>query len=168
MSKTVAVLLEKDFQELEAWYPYLRLREAGFQTWFVGLGEKTYRGKNGYPATVDKNIQDVRVDDLDGVVIPGGWAPDHLRRSKAVLDLVKTLDQQKKLVAAICHAGWVIASAGIVKGKTVTSYDAIKDDLKNAGAEWVDKEVVVDGNLVTSRMPLDLPAFCREILKFLG
>lgn len=167
MSKTIVILLEKDFQDLEAWYPYLRLREEGFTTWFVGLGEKTYRGKNGYPATVDKNIEEVEAHSLAGLIIPGGWAPDHLRKSKKVLDLVKTLNEEKKLIGAICHAGWVIASAGIVKGRTVTSYEAIKDDLIHAGAEWVDKEVVADGNLITSRTPLDLPAFCREIIRFL-
>lgn len=165
----IAVLVEKFYQDLEVWYPYLRFREAGFETQFVGIGgAKNYTGKNGYPLTVDRDIKEIKADDLEGLVIPGGWAPDFLRQNSDVLGLVREMDKAKKPIGAICHAGWVIASAGIVKGRRLTSYVAIKDDLVNAGANWSDAEVVVDGNLVTSRTPMDLPAFCREILKLLG
>ncbi len=167
MSKPVriAVLIEDFYQDLEVWYPILRLREEGFEVVTVEPnGRKEYRGKNGYPIEVDKRIDDVKAKDFDGVVIPGGWAPDKLRLSKKILQFVKELFDDGKVVASICHGGWVLASAGICKGKTLTSYIAIKDDLTNAGAHFVDKEVVRDGNLITSRKPDDLPAFCREII----
>ena len=164
----IAILVEKFYQDLEVWYPYLRFREASFQTAFVGVGGvKNYTGKNGYPLTADKDIREVKGADLKGLIIPGGWAPDFLRQNDDVLGLVREMEKAKKPIGAICHAGWVIASAGIVKGRKVTSYVAIKDDLVNAGATWVDAEVVVDRNLVTSRTPMDLPAFCREMLKLL-
>ena len=161
----VAILIEDYYQDLEVWYPLLRLREEGFEV--VTLepnGRKEYKGKNGYPITVDKSIDQVRAQDFDGVVIPGGWAPDRLRLSKKILDFVKFLYDNGKIVASICHGAWVLASAGICKGKTLTSYIAIKDDLVHAGANFVDREVVRDGNLITSRKPDDLPAFCREII----
>lgn len=161
----VAILIEDFYQDLEVWYPLLRLKEEGFEV--VTLepnGRKDYLGKNGYPIEVDKKIDSVRAEDFDGVVIPGGWAPDKLRLSRKVLDFVKALHDSGKVVASICHGGWVLASAGICKGKTLTSYIAIKDDLVHAGAKFVDKEVVRDGNLITSRKPDDLPAFCRMII----
>ena len=161
----IAILIEENYQDLEVWYPLLRLREEGFEVVTVDpSGRKEYKGKNGYPITVDKSIDQVRAEDFDGVVIPGGWAPDRLRLSQKILDFVKKLHDDGKIVASICHGGWVLASAGICKGKTLTSYIAIKDDLVNAGAKFVDKEVVRDGNLITSRKPDDLPAFCREII----
>lgn len=163
----ISILVERFYQDLEVWYPYLRFREAGFDTQFVGVGGvKNYTGKNGYPLTADRDIQEIKAAELAALIIPGGWAPDFLRQNTDVLSLVREMDRAGKPIGAICHAGWVIASAGIVKGRRLTSYVAIKDDLMNAGAEWVDAEVVVDKNLVTSRMPMDLPAFCREILKF--
>lgn len=165
--KKVAVLLEDHYQVLEVWYPYLRLREEGIETVFVGTGKKQYASKEGYPAEEELNIKDARSDDFDGVVIPGGYAPDILRRNKQINDFVNALDKEKKLVAAICHAGWVLVSAGILKGRKATCFSAIKDDVINAGAQYLDKEVVVDGNLVTSRNPYDLPVFCREAIKFL-
>lgn len=161
----VAILIEDFYQDLEVWYPLLRLKEEGFEVVTVEPhGRKEYRGKNGYPIEVDKSIDQVKAKDFDGVVIPGGWAPDKLRLSKKILAFVRDLFSQGKIVASICHGGWVLASAEICKGKTLTSYMAIKDDLENAGAEFVDEEVVRDGNLITSRMPADLPAFCREII----
>lgn len=163
--KKVAVLVEDQYQVLEVWYPYLRLREEGIETVLVGTGKKEYKSKEGYPAEEELSIKDAKVSDFDAVVIPGGYAPDILRRHKEVLSFVREMSLQGKVVAAICHAGWVIASAGIVKGKKVTGFFAIKDDLINAGGQYVDKEVVVDGNLITSRTPFDLPAFCREIIK---
>jgi len=163
--KRIAVLAENNYQDLELWYPLLRLREEGAEVKVVGTGSAdTYTSKHGYPVPVDVSADEVSADDFDGVVVPGGYAPDLLRRYPAVLDLVRTLFEQGKVVAAICHAGWVLVSAGILKGRRVTSFFAIKDDLVNAGAEWVDQEVVRDGNLITSRVPSDLPAFCRTII----
>jgi protease I len=163
--KKAVILIADHYQDLEVWYPLLRLREAGWQVVTAGVeSKKNYVGKNGYPIVVDTSIDEIRADDFDAVVIPGGWAPDHIRRHPVALEIVSQMDASKKTVAAICHAGWVLVSANILKGRKCTSFSAIKDDLVNAGAEWVDKEVVVDGNLITSRKPDDLPAFCRAIL----
>ncbi len=162
----VAVLVEDNYQVLEVWYPYLRLREDGIETLLVGTGRKReYKSKEGYPAVEQLPIEKARVADFSGVVIPGGYAPDILRRYKEVNNFVREMYKKNKLVAAICHGGWVLVSAGIVKSKKVTGFYAIKDDLVNAGGKFIDKEVVVDGNLITSRKPFDLPAFCREILR---
>lgn len=163
--KKVAVLVENQYQVLEVWYPYFRLREAGFDTVLVGTGNKSYLSKEGYPAQEELEIQKIKADDFAAVVIPGGIAPDHLRRYKEVNDFVNQLYQKGKIVAAICHGGWVLVSAKILKGEKVTGFVAIKDDLINAGGKFIDAEVVVDGNLITSRNPYDLPAFCREIIK---
>ena len=163
--KKVAVLVEDHYQVLEVWYPYLRLREEGVETILVGTGKKEYKSKEGYPATEELSIEKASPDDFDAVVIPGGYAPDILRRYEEVNKFVREMLEKGKVVAAICHAGWVLVSAGILKGKTATCFSAIKDDLINAGAKYQDKEVVVDGNLITSRNPYDLPAFCREIIK---
>ncbi len=165
--KKVAVLAEDLYQEMELWVPYYRLKEEGADVKLVGPEKKTYKSKNGYPVTADVAAADVSAKDFDGVVIPGGYAPDMLRRHTAVLNLVRDAFAAGKPVAAICHAGWVPASAGILKGKTATCFFAIKDDVINAGAKYVDQEVVVDGNLITSRTPADLPAFCRELVKAL-
>ncbi len=162
--KKVAVLVEDNYQVLEVWYPYLRLREEGIQTVLVGTGKKAYKSKEGYPAEEEIPIKQANSDDFAGVVIPGGYAPDILRRYPEVNNFVKEIFEQGKVVAAICHAGWVLVSAGVLKGREATSFSAIKDDIINAGAKFLDKEVVVDGNLITSRNPYDLPAFCREIL----
>ena len=166
--KKIAVLIEDNYQVLEVWYPYLRLREEGFKTVYVGTGKKKeYDSKEGYPAAEELSIKEVRTSDFDGVVIPGGNAPDILRRYSAVNEFVKQMNEEGKLVAAICHAGSVLVSAAILEGRRATCFFAIKDDVVNAGAKFVDEEVVVDGNLITSRNPFDLPAFCREIIKFL-
>lgn len=163
--KKVAVLVEDQYQVLEAWYPYLRLREEGMDTIFVGTGKKEYKSKEGYPAVEELNIKGAKAEDFDAVVIPGGYAPDILRRNSQMNNFVSEMFKKGKVVAAICHAGWVLVSAGVLKGRKVTGFSAIKDDLINAGAEYLDREVVVDGNLITSRNPYDLPAFCREIIK---
>lgn len=163
--KKVAVLVEDNYQVLEVWYPYLRLREEGIQTVLAGTGKGTYKSKEGYPAQEELSIKKAKADDFDGVVIPGGYAPDILRMHTEINGFVRDMFKKGKLVAAICHAGWVLVSAGILKGRKATGFSAIKDDLVNAGAEFIDKEVVVDGNLITSRNPYDLPAFCREIVK---
>lgn len=168
MPSTVAVLVEQDYQDLEVWYPILRFREAGFHVVTVGTGtSETYKGKFGYPVKVDATAERVRAAELAAIVIPGGWAPDFLRRSRAVVDLVRDCDAKKRVIGSICHGGWVLCSAGVAKGRKLTSFSAIKDDLVNAGADWVDAEVVVDGNLVTSRKPDDLPAFCMAMLGLL-
>ena len=163
MTKNVLILAEDNFRDEELFYPLYRMREEGFNV-VVAARQSQVKGKFGMPVKADKNLSDCRAEDFDAVIIPGGYAPDKLRMYEEVLDLVKRMDESGKVVAAICHAGWVIASAGIIKGRKVTSYVAIKDDMTNAGAEWNDSEVVVDGNLITSRTPEDLPAFCREII----
>ena len=163
--KRIAILAEDNYQELELWYPLLRLREAGAKVRVIGTGSaETYGSKHGYPVTVDAAADEVRTEDFDAVVIPGGYAPDRMRRYPALLGFVREMDTQGKVVAAICHAGWVLVSAGILKGRRATCFFAIKDDLVNAGATYVDAEVVQDGNLITSRTPDDLPAFCRTII----
>jgi len=167
--KRIAMLAEADFEDLELWYPTIRMREAGAEVVIVGSGSSdTYLGKHGLPVEVDIHIDQARTEDFDAVIVPGGWAPDRLRRYPAVLAFVKGIDMTGKIVAAICHGGWVPASAGILKGKTMTCVVAIKDDVINAGAKYVDQAVVVDGNLITSRTPADLPDFCREIIKALS
>lgn len=164
----VAVLCEELYEDLELWYPVLRLREAGAEVKIVGpKSGETSKSKYGYPAKADVGMDDVRPADFDGVVVPGGYAPDRMRRHPAMLNFVRAMHDAGKPVAFICHAGWVPISAGIVRGRTVTSVSAIKDDLVNAGAKWIDQEVVIDGNLISSRTPADLPAFCRELVKSL-
>jgi protease I len=158
------VLAEDQYEELELWYPAFRLEEEGAEVIIAGTGAKEYRGKHGYPARAEADVRNLAAADFDAVIIPGGYAPDRLRRHEAVLSLVRDAFHQGKIVASICHAAWVPISAGIVKGKRATCYYSIRDDLKNAGADYVDTEVVRDGNLITSRQPADLPAFCREII----
>jgi len=163
--KHIAILAEDNYQELELWYPFLRMREAGAEVKVIGTGSaETYTSKHGYPVTVDASADDVEAADFDAIIVPGGYAPDLMRRYEAVLKLVREAHQQGKVVAAICHAGWVLISAGILKGCKVTCVSAIKDDVINAGATYVDQEVVQDGNVITSRVPTDLPAFCRTII----
>ena len=144
------------------------MREEDIETIFVGTGnKKQYLSKDGYPVQEELSIKDAKPSDFDGVIIPGGYAPDILRRFQEVNNFIKDMNREGKLIAAICHAGWVLVSAGILKGKKATCFYAIKDDIINAGAQFIDKEVVVDGNLITSRNPYDLPYFCKEIIKFL-
>jgi protease I len=167
--KRIAVLVADLYQEMEIWYPLLRFREGGAETVAVGAeAGKTYTSKKGYPVVADKSIAEVSARDFDAVVIPGGWAPDTLRQDERMLNFVREMDKAGKIVAAICHAGWVLCSANMLRGRKATCFQAIKDDVIHAGAQYVDEEVVVDGNLITSRMPTDLPAFCREIAKALG
>ncbi len=164
-SKRVAVLAENLYQELEVWYPLLRLKEEGADVVVVGTGSaKMYTSKFGYPLDVDKSASEVTAADFDGVVIPGGYAPDLMRRYPDMVKLVRDAALAGKVLASICHGGWMLASAKVLEGKTVTSFFAIKDDLVHAGANFVDKEVAVDGNIITSRKPEDLPAFMRAII----
>lgn len=163
--KRIAVLVEELYEDLELWYPVLRFREAGAEVKIVGpLANETYRSKHGYPAVAKVAAIQASAGDFDAVIIPGGYAPDRMRRHASMVAFVREMFDAGKLVAAICHAGWLPASAGILKGKRMTSFVAIRDDMVNAGAIWEDAEVVTDGNLVTSRTPDDLPAFCREII----
>jgi protease I len=152
------------YEDLELWYPKIRLEEEGAATTVAGLGEKTYPGKRGYPVTVDTSVDQVDAAAFDGLVIPGGFAPDQLRRSERVLQLTRDIYRAGKPVAFICHAGWVPISAKILKGKRATSVRAIKDDMENAGVRWEDSPVVIDGNLISSRTPADLPQFCRALI----
>jgi len=163
--KKVALLIEDMFNVFEFWYPYYRLKEAGVEVTVVGSGRTdVFAGKPATEFRADTSADQVSAADFDGVVIPGGYAPDMMRRFPAMVDFVRDLHAQGKPVAAICHAGWMLASAGVVAGKKMTSFFAVKDDMINAGAEWVDQEVVVDGNLITSRTPDDLPAFMKAVL----
>lgn len=165
----VAIFVEDIYEDLELWYPALRLREAGAGVTIIGpRAGDVYKGKAGYPARADLGMNEANPDEFDALVIPGGYAPDRMRRHPAMLNFVRAMHDAGKPVAFICHAGWVPISAGIVAGRTVTSFSAIKDDMVNAGARWVDQEVVVDGNLISSRTPSDLPAFCRELVRLLG
>ncbi len=163
--KRIAILAEANYEDLELWYPLLRMREAGAETFVVGTGTSTtYPSKYGYPVKVDAEADVVDAKQFDAIIIPGGWAPDRLRRYSSVLRLVKDADDQGKIIGAICHAASVLISAQILRGRTLTCVKAIKDDVINAGANYVDREVVRDGNLVTSRNPDDLPVFCRELV----
>lgn len=158
------VLVEQQYQEMEVWYPIYRLREAGCKVTIVGPeGGQNYPSKLGYPCKSDRSAKEVRAEDFDILVIPGGFAPDYLRRHESILKLVSTMAEQGKVVAAICHGPWVLCSTQALKGKKATCFFAIKDDVINAGADYVDAEVVRDGNLITSRKPDDLPAFLRAI-----
>lgn len=154
------------YEDLELWYPKLRLAEAGAHVTVAGPEmEQLYHGKHGYPCTSDAAIRDMEAEDFDGLVIPGGFMPDKLRRDEKVLELVRDFARAKKLVAAICHGGWIAISAGVYRGVRVTGSRGIKDDLVNAGAVWEDAPVVVDRNFVSSRQPDDLPDFCRAVIE---
>lgn len=169
LGKRVAILAEAMYQEMELWVPYYRMKEEGAEVKVVGAGgAKSYTSKHGYPVNVDVQAEDVSGVEFDAVIIPGGYAPDMMRRHAAMVKLVREANQAGNVVAAICHAGWMLCSADVLKGKTATCFFSIKDDLVHAGAKYVDQEVVVDGNLITSRRPDDLPAFCREIVRALG
>ena len=166
--KRIAILVDMYYQEMELWYPYYRFQEAGAECVLVGAeAGKTYASKVGYPATAQLSYDAVSAHNFDGVVIPGGYAPDHIRRHANANHFVKEMDSQGKLVASICHGPWVMCSAGILRNRRVTCFFAIKDDVINAGALYEDAEVVVDNNVVTSRKPEDLPAFCRAAIRVL-
>jgi protease I len=168
MPRTIVILVGPEYEDLEVWYPKLRLEEAGFEVKLAGLGEREYRGKHGYPCPVDGRVADFPAASLAGIVAPGGWAPDKLRRDAEVLRVVREVHADGKMVAAVCHGPWVLISAGIVGGRRLTSSIGIRDDLVNAGARWVDEPAVVDGNIVSARVPKDLPAFGAAMLRVLG
>lgn len=168
--KRIAILVDNLYQEMEVWYPLFRLQEAGATVVVVAAkAGETYTSKLGYPVKSQLSYDDAKAADFDGVVVPGGYAPDHIRRHPKANQFVKDIDAAGKLVASICHGPWVLCSAGgMLKGRKATSFFAIKDDVVNAGAHWVDAEVVVDRNLVTSRKPEDLPAFCKACIEVLA
>ena len=163
----VIILCEQDFQDAEVIYPYYRMKEAGHTVKLAGAGEKQYKGKYGYVLAMDGDIGRFKPDSFDAVIIPGGWAPDYLRRNSKMVDFVKKMNEKGRIVASICHGSSLLVSAGMLAGRTMTCFEAVKDDAIAAGAHYVDRDVVVDRNLITSRKPDDLPAFCRELLKAL-
>jgi protease I len=166
--RRVAVLAERMYHELELWYPLLRFREAGAEAVVVGPRVGEYASKLGYPVQAALASADARAEDFDAVVVPGGYCPDYLRRDGRLVGLVRDMANRGGVAAAICHGGWMLCSAGVLRGRRATSHAAIRDDLANAGARWEDAEVVVDGPVITSRGPDDLPAFCRAIAAALG
>jgi protease I len=166
-SKTVMAFLDDLYEDLELWYPKLRLEEAGYTMKCAAPEIKIYTGKHGYPAPSDLLLSDARSENFGGLLVPGGFMPDKLRRDPKVLSLTREFFEQGKLVAFICHGGWIPISANILKGRRVTGSRGIKDDLENAGGIWVDEAVVVDGNFISSRTPRDLAAFGAAMVKFL-
>jgi protease I len=167
-SQSVAYLLEDGFEDLEFHVPRMRLIEENANVTVVDTGRKeTYEGKHGLKAEPDRSSPEIDPDEYDAVVIPGGWAPDKLRRDKGVLDLVRTLYEDNRIVASICHAGWVPVSAGIIDGHRVTGSTGIKDDVENSGGSWVDKPAFRDDNLVFGRVVKDIPDFCRVLVETL-
>jgi protease I len=167
MNPRIACLVGPEYEDLEVWYPKLRLEEAGYDVPLVGIGAAEYRGKHGYPAPVDLHIEMLDTSTLAGIIAPGGWAPDKLRRIPAVLNAVRTVHAAGGMVATICHGPWILISAGIVRGRTLTSTVGIRDDVVNAGATWLDQPTVIDGNIVSARVPKDLPAFGVAMLEVL-
>jgi protease I len=167
--KRIAVLAENMYEDLELWYPAIRLREAGADVSIVGPSAGAiYKSKHGLEVKSDFSASEVTAAQFDAVVIPGGFAPDYMRRSEAMVEFVKDANDEGRVVAAICHAGSMLVSARVLKGKNVTCYKSIKDDVVNAGGKYVDRAVVRDGDLITSRVPDDLPAFCKEIISALS
>lgn len=164
----VAILVADQYQDQEVWYPYYRLKEAGARVVIVGPEQKTYQSKHGYDIAADLPIATAHSDEYDGVIIPGGFAPDFMRRDPQMVQFVRDAHHQGAVIAAICHGPWLLCSADILRGRTATCFFAIKDDVVNAGATYVDRDVVRDGNLVTSRTPDDLPAFMRVVLEALA
>jgi protease I len=169
-NKKVAIMLAEQYQVLEVWYPYYRLKEAGFDCDLVAAeANKDYPSKEGYPCRSTVAAKNAKSADYDCMIVPGGFAPDFMRRSEDMIKFANDMaGSAGKIIAAICHGAWLLCSTKILKGKTVTCFMAVRDDVKNAGANYVDEECVVDGNLITSRKPDDLPAFCRAVLKALG
>jgi len=168
MTEKIFLLIENEYRDEEIIYPYYRFKDAGYEVKVVGPEKgKQYRGKYGTFLESDLAVSEADPVDAAALIIPGGYAPDKMRINKDMVDLVKKMNLQQKVIGAICHGGWVLIEADIIKGKKVTGYISIATDLKNAGGEYLDKEVVVDGNIVTSRKPDDLPAFCMTILELI-
>ena len=166
--KYIGILVEQDYQDQEVWYPKYRLTEAEAEVVFVGpKAGQTIPSKFGYPAVMDMSVEAALDSEFDGLVIPGGWAPDFMRRDPNFARLVRNVHNKGGIIASICHGGWMLVSADILRGRTATSFMAIQDDMKAAGCNWVDEEVVRDGNLITSRKPDDLPAFVKTFMQAL-
>jgi protease I len=168
MKHKILALVEDVYEDLELWYPKLRLEEAGYATTLAAPELKSFTGKHGYPAVAELRLSEARSSDFNGLLIPGGFMPDKLRRDAKVLALTREFFEQGKLVAFICHGGWIPISAKILSGRRVTGSRGIKDDLENAGGIWVDEPVVVDANLISSRTPKDLAFFAKAMVDFLG
>ena len=163
--KKILSLVDDIYEDLELWYPKLRLEEEGWQvTVAAPESNRVFQGKHGYPCKANQDIADVETADYDALLVPGGFAPDKLRRDPNVLRIVQEFDAAKKPIAFICHAGWILISAGILKGRTATSTVGIKDDMINAGCEWLNEPLVIDGNLISSRTPVDLPVFGKAFV----
>lgn len=167
-NKNIAIFLEDYYEDLEFWYPFIRMKEEGAQIVKIAPKVKEYTGKNGLKVKPDKSINEVKHEEFNALIIPGGYSPDRMRRSREMIQFVQDMNDHSKPIAAICHAGWMLVSAGIIKNKNVTSFFSIKDDMINAGGNWTDQEVVIDGNIITSRNPDDLPAFCNAIINSLN
>ena len=166
--KKIAIMVDQMYQVLEVWYPYYRFREAGFEVNFVAAEANTsYPSKEGYPCVSEIAAEQAKAEDYDCLLVPGGFAPDFMRRSAEVIKFANEMVDAGKIIAAICHGGWLLCSTKAYQGKTATCFKAIKDDIINAGADYVDAECMVDGNLITARKPDDLPAFCTAILSAL-
>jgi protease I len=162
----IAIMVDEMYQVLEVWYPCYRLREAGMEIDFIAAqANKEYHSREGYPCVSNCAAGQVQAKDYDCMIVPGGFAPDFMRRSPDVIQFANDMVDSGKIIAPICHGGWLLCSTKIYKGKTATCFMSIKDDIINAGAKYVDQECVVDGNLITSRKPDDLPAFCTAIIK---
>jgi protease I len=167
--KRAAVLVEQKYEDLELWYPALRLADAGVKVTLVGPEpDEVYGSKHGYPAKAERGIDEVDAADFDAIVVPGGFSPDYMRRKPGFRDLIKAAVVARKPVAAICHGPWMLCSAKVLEGRRATSFFSIREDLENAGAKWVDEEVVVDGPIITSRTPKDLIPFVRAVMEALG
>ena len=164
----IALFVADYYDDFEFWYPYYRMREAGAEVTVIGPKADVFSSKHGITARPDRAIGNARAEDYDALIIPGGYAPDHMRRSPAMVQFVRDMHERGRIVAAICHAGWMLASAGIIMDKKVTGFYSIKDDMVHAGGKWVDEPVVQDGTIITSRSHADLPVFCRQILDALG
>lgn len=167
-NKNIVILIADYYDELEFWYPYYRMKESKANVTVAGVVRGVYKGKNGMSAQTEIGMESLKADNFDAVIIPGGFAPDFLRREPVLIDFVRRMHEQGKVIAAICHGPWLLASAGILKNKSLTSYFSIKDDLVNAGAYWIDQETVVDDNIITARNPNDLPQFCKTIIELIS
>ena len=165
--KKIAILLETYYEDPEFWYPYYRFMEAGAEVVVIAPEVGEYKSKCGYPAVSDLAARDAQPSQFDAIIIPGGYSPDYMRRSKEMISFLKKAYSLGKIIAAICHGPWMLVSIDALKDRNATSYFSIKDDMVNSGAKYVDKPVVRDGNIITSRVPSDLPAFCREIINAL-
>jgi protease I len=163
--KKIAILVDEMYQVTEVWYPYYRFVEEGFEVDLIAAeAKKQYHSKEGYPCVSEIAASRADPGEYDCMIVPGGFAPDYMRRNKNVIEFANGMVNAGKVIAAVCHGGWLLCSTNVYKGRKATCFMAIRDDIKNAGAEYVDAECVVDGNLITSRKPDDLPAFCRAIL----